>query len=104
MKIAYTVACAFTDPDVAGRWMAWLENGHLADVIAAGAESAYAVRLDGDAVRCEARYTFASREAFEAYERDHAPRLRAAGLALFPLELGLEYSRSIGEVIAVVAG
>ena len=103
MKIAYTVSCQFTDPEVATRWLAWLENGHLADVVAAGAESAYGVRLDGDPVRCEARYTFATREAFEAYERDHAPRLRAEGLELFPLDLGLEYSRSIGEIVHTIA-
>lgn len=100
MKIAYTVSCTFTDPDVATRWLAWLRDGHLADVVAAGAESAFAVRLDGEPVRCEARYTFASRNAFEIYEREHAPRLRAEGLELFPLDLGLEYSRSVGEILA----
>ncbi|MEO1086369.1 MAG: DUF4286 family protein [Acidobacteriota bacterium] len=99
MRIAYTVSCTFTSPDVASRWLGWLRDGHLADVVDAGAESAYAVRLDGSPVRCEARYTFATRAAFEAYERDHAPRLREEGLALFPLDLGLEYSRSVGEVL-----
>ncbi|MEM1178525.1 MAG: DUF4286 family protein [Acidobacteriota bacterium] len=97
-KIAYTVSCTFTDADVATRWLDWLKNGHLADVIKGGAESAVAVRLDGTPVRCEARYTFPSRRAFEAYERDHAPRLRQEGLSLFPLDLGLEYSRSVGEI------
>lgn len=100
MKIAYTVSCSFTDPAVAGRWMDWLRDGHLADVVAAGAESAYAVKLDGDPVRCEARYTFADRAAFDRYEREHAPRLREEGLSLFPLDLGLSYSRSVGEIIA----
>ena len=99
MKIAYTVSCTFTDPAVAERWLGWLRDGHLADVVAAGAERADAVRLDGDRVCCEARYTFASRAAFEAYERDHAPRLREEGLALFPLDLGLDYSRSVGEIV-----
>ena len=101
MKIAYTVSCAFTDAAVADRWMDWLENGHLADVVDAGAESALAVRLDGESVRCEARYVFASRQAFETYEREHAPRLREEGLTLFPLDLGLEYSRSVGEIRSV---
>ena len=101
MKIAYTVSCTFTDPAIADRWMDWLENGHLADVVDAGAESAYAVRLDGEPACCEARYVFASREAFEAYERDHAPRLREEGLTLFPLDLGLEYARSLGEIRSV---
>ena len=99
MRIAYTVSCAFTDPAVAERWLGWLREGHLADVLAAGAESADAVRLDGEPVTCQARYTFSSRAAFDAYERDHAPRLREEGLILFPLDLGLTYSRSIGEIV-----
>ncbi|MEM7582754.1 MAG: DUF4286 family protein [Acidobacteriota bacterium] len=98
-EIAYTVACTFTDPAVAERWAAWLEDGHLEDVCAAGATRAVAVKLDGDTIRYEARYRFASRAAFEAYERDHAPRLRAEGLAKFPLELGLTYERAVGEII-----
>lgn len=97
---AYTVACTFTNPDVADRWLDWLREEHLADVCAAGALDARAVRVDGDAIRCEARYHFADRAAFEAYERDHAPRLREEGLEKFPLDLGLTYERSTGEVVA----
>ena len=59
-----------------------------------------AVRLDEDPVRCEARYLFDSREAFETYERDHAPALREEGLRAFPLDLGLSYTRTTGTVIA----
>ena len=32
MKIAYTVRCRFTDPDVAEQWLRWLHNEHLQDV------------------------------------------------------------------------
>lgn len=99
-KIRYTVACTFSDAGVARRWLAWLEGEHFADVCAAGAVSAEAVRLDGDPVTYEARYTFPSRPAFEVYERNHAPRLRAEGLARFPLDLGLTYSRTVGESVA----
>ncbi|MDY7093637.1 MAG: DUF4286 domain-containing protein [Acidobacteriota bacterium] len=97
-QIASTVECTFTDPKVAWRWLDWLQGGHLADVCAAGALAADAVLLDGEPVRCQARYRFSHRAAFEAYERDHAPRLRAEGLELFPLELGLSYSRTLGEI------
>ena len=104
MKIAYTVRCRFQDAEVAELWLTWLRDRHLQDVCDAGAESGDVVRLDpvgqeGDVV-CEARYTFASRQAFEAYERDHAPRLRQEGLELFPLSLGLSYSRSLGTLEA----
>jgi len=47
----------------------------------------------------EIRYEFESRKAFETYEANHAPRLREEGLAKFPLTLGLEYQRSIGETV-----
>src|SRR5262249_61192900 len=79
-----------------GEWLTWMRTRHIADVLAAGALSAEVVELDGS--EFEARYRFASREAFAAYERDHAPRLRAEGLALFPPEKGVQYRRSLGEV------
>ncbi|MEM9293271.1 MAG: DUF4286 family protein [Acidobacteriota bacterium] len=100
--VAYTVAITFKDSAVAERFMAWLQDGHLQDVVDAGALDARAVILDGEPLRLEARYTFASRSAFEAYERDHAPRLREEGLTLFPLDLGLSYQRSVGEIFAAV--
>jgi hypothetical protein len=77
-----------------------MEREHLADVCAAGAIDAEVVRLDGEPVRCEARYHFASREAFAAYERGHAARLRAEGLKRFPPGPGLRYTRTTGPVIA----
>ncbi len=98
--IAYTVRCTFEDPEVARKWTDWLLSEHLDDVVAAGAADAALVRLDGEPVVLEARYRFESREAFERYERDHAPRLREEGLALFPLSLGLTYARSVGEILA----
>lgn len=109
MKIAYTVRCSFTDVEVAERWLAWLQDRHLQDVCDAGAESGDVVRLDGDGSEdgstiCEARYTFASRQAFSDYEKHHAPRLRQEGLELFPLSLGLSYSRSVGIIEGAAGG
>ena len=94
---AYTVTCTFPDSAVAEQWLKWLREEHLAEVCAAGALDAEVVRFDGIPARCEVRYHFASRDAFAAYERDHAPRLRAEGLRRFPPECGLKYERSIGE-------
>ncbi len=87
MAFAYTVTCTFPDDATRDAWLAWLRDGHLADV------------LDGDPPRAEARYTFADRAAFEAYERDHAPRLRADGLARFPPGGGLAYARTTGRFV-----
>lgn len=96
---AYTVGCSFSDPAVAEAWVGWLTGGHLAEVCAAGALDACLVKLDGPPLRYEVRYHFADRAAFEAYEREHAPRLRAEGLARFPPEHGVAYARSTGEVM-----
>jgi len=97
---AYTVACTFTDAAVAEEWIEWLRREHLADVLDAGAVEAEVVRLDATPPVCEVHYRFESREAFERYEREHAPRLRAEGLERFPLERGLTYRRATGVVVA----
>src|SRR5262245_33681561 len=103
---SYTVAATFEDDRLAQEWLAWLRHEHLADVCAAGALDAEAILCDAaDAgaakarSRCEARYHFASRAAFEAYVRDHAPHLRAEGLKRFPPERGIVYERAMGEVV-----
>lgn len=104
--IAYTVTCTFDDPHMADEWIAWLRVEHLAEVCAAGALDAEVIRMDppvspipsATEVRCEVRYHFTSREAFDVYVRDHSPRLRAAGLKRFPPERGIRYERSLGTV------
>jgi len=97
--IAYTVTCEFDDANLAAEWEHWLREKHVADVIAAGALNGEVVRLEGTAVRLECRYHFASREAFAKYQREHAPRLRADGLARVPTEGAVRFLRSLGDVI-----
>ncbi len=97
--IAYTVACTFDDAAVGEAWVAWLRDGHLDEVCAAGALDARIVQLDGPAPRYEVRYHFADRAAFDAYEAGPAAGLRAEGLARFPPERGVAYARSVGEVV-----
>jgi hypothetical protein len=97
----YTVRCTFESPQVAEEWLDWLRRGHLAEVCAAGARDAEVVRIDGPAIILEARYHFDNRAAFERYEHEHAPRLRADGLKQFPAQRGVKYERSTGEVVAV---
>jgi hypothetical protein len=101
---AYTVTCTFDDPEVAKEWLAWLRDEHLDEVLEAGALDAEVVCFDGSPLRCEVRYHFASRESFAAYERDHAPRLRAAGLERFPPQRGLKYERSTGDATLMRSG
>ncbi|MEM7453791.1 MAG: DUF4286 family protein [Planctomycetota bacterium] len=98
----YTVKCTFDGEQkeaVSARWVKWLVDEHIADVVNAGAIGADIVRMDGDDLSYEIRYRFENRSAFNSYERDHAPRLRKLGLAEFPHELGLRYERTTGEVV-----
>ncbi|MCA9293728.1 MAG: DUF4286 family protein [Phycisphaerales bacterium] len=106
-KLIYTVTAECPDEATAIAFLAWLVNGHLADVIRAGnAESAEAVRFDplpndppGAPIRCEARYVFPSRAAFEAYDAGPAKALRAEGAAKFAEARGVQFSRRVGLLV-----
>ena len=73
--IRYTVAVSFPDDETAERWLTWMRAGHAAEVLTGGATAAEIVRMDGPVIDYEVRYRFPSREAFDRYEREHAPRL-----------------------------
>ena len=103
-QIAYTVIVTITDDAKAQEWRGWLENGHIAAVIAGGANSAEIVKRDNDqqatpGTTYEIRYKFDNRGIFEEYIKTHAPRLREDGLKRFPPEDGFTYSRTVGEII-----
>ena len=100
---SYTVRCGFTDPDVASSWLQWLKSEHIEDVLKAGATGAEVFQMNNSDLY-EIRYQFQDKASFEQYEMNHAPRLREEGLAKFPLELGLEYSRTTGVSILQVDG
>lgn len=93
----YEVLATAIDDCAAAEWLEWLHTKHLADVIAAGARSGRVIRLDEPARTLVAQYEFESREAFERYVREHAPRLRAEGIELFGDRLS--YSRRSGEIV-----
>jgi hypothetical protein len=97
--IAYTVLIELDDTALAADWERWLRETHVADVVAAGALDGEVLRLDGSPIRLECRYHFSSRDAFARYQREHAPRLRAEGLARVPKEGAVRFSRSVGDVV-----
>jgi hypothetical protein len=101
--IAYSVSAVFDSDEVADEWLRWLQAGHVADVLGAGAVDAEIIALDGPRPAFEVRYHFPSRQAFADYETGHAPRLRAEGLQRFPPERGVTYQRSLGSVVAALA-
>jgi len=103
-ELVYTVTATLPDADTAAEWLAWLRGGHVADVLAGGAAAAAIIALDPPALTYEVRYRFPSREAFDRYEREVAPRLRAEGLKRFPPERGISYRRSVGTVLEEFQG
>ncbi len=100
----YTVTAEFDQDSTASAWLRWLRDGHVQEVIEAGARSAEIVRLDAVTTTFEVRYVFSDREAFTAYQRDHAGRLQAEGLERFPESSGVRYERSTGEIEATFTG
>ena len=100
----YTVTATLPDANLAEEWLAWLRSGHIADVLAGGAMSAEIIALDQPPLTFEVRYRFPNRQAFDHYEQEIAPRLRAEGLKRFPPEKGIIYRRSVGEVVNAFPG
>lgn len=97
MKIAYTVTCHILYRSKAEEWLEWLKNGHVAEVLKGGAESASIVAHD-DGKTFEVRYIFPDQAAFDLYESEHAFALRQEGLQKFPPADGFTYSRNVGTV------
>ncbi len=100
-SIAYTVTATFPDERTRREYLAWLEDGHVDAVIAAGAHSAAIVTVESpaDPPTVHTRYIFATREALETYLEHHAPALREDGLRRFGPETGVRFAREIGRVI-----
>jgi hypothetical protein len=95
---SYHVTCTFSDASILNDWLAWLKQEHLADVLAVGPSCAEVVVFEGDPLRAEVRYQFASRTDCETYLREHSPRLREEGLKKFPADV-VQYARSAGEIV-----
>jgi hypothetical protein len=100
-EVWYMVTATLPDEDTRDRYVEWLGEGHLDQVIRGGATTARLVRVDEPSAPLEVAsvYTFASREAFDLYVRNHAPRLRAEGLARFGPETGVAFRRQVGTIL-----
>ena len=108
-QVAYTVRCSFegdATPEetesARKEWVAWLtDEGHMFEVLKGGAVSASLLRIDtGDAgpATYDVSYVFPSRAAFQRYEAEVAPTLKAEGIAKFAGK-PLKYSRSTGDIV-----
>lgn len=96
--IAYTVRATLPDAPTLEAYIGWLTGGHASQVLAWGADRAEVVRLEGEPPRVESRYRFPDRAAFDRYERDHAPALRADGVARFG-QTGIRFERTVGTIL-----
>ena len=97
MIYSYVVRITIDDPRAFDAYVTWLRDAHVGDVCASGARDADLIVIDvnpGEPLAVEAHYRFVSREAFEKYEREQAPRLRADGLRELA-KLGLEPGRGV---------
>jgi hypothetical protein len=105
LAFSYVVRATLTSREAMEEFSAWLRDGHIADVCAAGAMDGHVVALDpldgqsADEHVLEARYRFESRAAFIAYVRDHAPRLREEGLKVAARVGGVTFARTCGEIV-----
>lgn len=99
--LVYTVTATRPDETTASEYIVWLKGGHVQAVVAGGAASAHVIRVEEPAapILVEARYLFASTEDYDRYLRDHAPRLRAEGLAKFGPQRGVTFQRRHGRVV-----
>jgi len=98
-RILYMVTATLPDAETAREYIAWLEDGHVDQVIEGGAHSGMIVRLEGEPVRVETHYVFATRARFDEYVAKHAPALREDGLKRFPPERSIQFERRIGEIL-----
>lgn len=105
-SILYAVTAELSDEATRQEYVAWLAGGHIQEVVARGGSHAQVIALDPDTdgservtFRVESRYIFPTRGALDAYIRDHAPHLRAEGVAKFG-HRGVTFSRRIGLILA----
>ncbi len=101
--ISYSVSATFPSAQVMREYIAWLEDGHVDQVIAHGAHSAVIVEIDRAGptgpFQVEVRYIFPTRELFDRYIEQFAPALRDDGLKRFPPERGIRFERRTGRVV-----
>ena len=97
MIYSYVVRISFEDARVFDAYVNWLRDSHVGEVCTSGARDADLLVMDtvpGEPFVVEAHYRFVSREAYEKYEREQAPRLRAQGLSELA-RLGVEPGRGV---------
>lgn len=81
--VVYEVTATLRDEHVARRWVSWILDQHIADLVRAGAASGRLLQIDDAPNTYVVQYEFASRAALDEYLAHHAARLRAEGALRF---------------------
>ena len=84
---------------VVERYVLWLQQSHLPQMMLSGALEARIVLYPAmnDCTRdVETQYLFQDEAAFRIYEERYAPELRAEGMRLFGSMPGVRFSRRLG--------
>lgn len=105
-KVWYAVTATLPSPQIAEEYLAWLEGGHVDQVLGFGAHSASIIRLDpatpveaaAAVQRIMTQYIFATRELYDEYTTRHAPALRAEGVQKFASR-GVKFERQVGRIV-----
>jgi uncharacterized protein DUF4286 len=82
-RVLYEVTAILRDEDVARRWVRWILDEHIADVVRAGASRGRLLRIDDAPHTYVVQYEFASRDSLDDYLANHATRLRTEGARRF---------------------
>ncbi len=101
-RVCYMVIATLPSQAIEAEYVAWLEDGHVDQVVKGGAHSAMIVRFEPDGSghpRVMTQYVFSTREVFDHYVTHHAPGLRADGIKKFPPECGVRMERLIGTIV-----
>mgnify|MGYP000993080610 CR=1 FL=1 len=94
----YKVRGSFAAADVADRFVAWMQEEHGAELLAAPGCMEFRVYRPS-ACLVDAEYLFASKSDLESYLSSQAPALRAKSRARFP-ETVADFTREVAPLVA----
>lgn len=97
MIYSYVVRVQIDDARVFETYVGWLRDTHVGEMCISGARDADLIVMDvapNEPFAVEVHYRFVSRDAYEKYEREHAPRMQQAGLIELS-RLGVEPGRGV---------
>lgn len=97
-RVTYEITADVRE-DLRDRWERYMIDVHIPDLLATGCFAEASIGRNGGRYRI--RYEAHDRAALDRYLAEHAPRLRADALAMFPA--GVDLQRAEWDILAVLA-